>query len=186
MLRNLAEPAALAGGWLLVALVLLMCAEVLLRWIFGISIGGVYELAGYAFAIGTSWSFAYALIQRSHIRIDILYVRLPGKVRPVFNILSLLALALFVVFLAYRSYEVAAYSLSVAARSNSTLQAPLSIPQFLWWGGYMLFILVIGMMTVRAFVAYARGESAWISSHLAPPSAEAEITAEVGDSPTSP
>ena len=76
---------ARAGTWfgcgLLIAASVLIGIDVVIRKLFGLSIGGADELSGYALGIASAWAFAYGLLERAHVRIDSLYVTLPRWVR---------------------------------------------------------------------------------------------------------
>ena len=73
-IERVSRVAAWIGGAMLIAAALLVCVEIVLRRAFLVSIGGADELSGYSFAIATAWAFSFALLARSHIRIDIVYV----------------------------------------------------------------------------------------------------------------
>ena len=52
--------------------------------------GGADELSGYALAISSAWGFSSALLSRSHIRIDTVYVRIKSiGVRAMLDLISL-------------------------------------------------------------------------------------------------
>lgn len=64
------------GAWLVVALVLSMVYEVVMRYAFGAPTMWAYEV-GYML-MGTSFmlTIAYAMVTRSHVRVDFVYERL--------------------------------------------------------------------------------------------------------------
>jgi divalent metal cation (Fe/Co/Zn/Cd) transporter len=59
-------------------------------------------------------------------------------------------MALFALFLAYYAVEAVVDSLRSAAQSNSTLGAPIAIPQGLWAFGLVFFAAVSVFALVRA------------------------------------
>ena len=67
---------AVAAGWTLLALAILVTFETIVRKFFGFSIQGADEIGGYVLAISSSIGFCYALVMRAHIRIDLLLSRL--------------------------------------------------------------------------------------------------------------
>ena len=74
---------------LLVASVLI-CIDITLRYTVRLTLGGADELSGYALAISSAWGFSSALLSRSHIRIDTVYVRIKSiGVRAVLDLVSL-------------------------------------------------------------------------------------------------
>ena len=68
---------AIVGGALLLLAAVTICIDIFLRYAFSLTVGGADDLSGYALAIASAWGFSAALLSRSHIRIDTLYVRLP-------------------------------------------------------------------------------------------------------------
>ncbi len=67
---------AIIGGAMLLVASVLICIDITLRYTMSITLGGADELSGYALAISSAWGFSSALLSRSHIRIDTVYVRL--------------------------------------------------------------------------------------------------------------
>ncbi|MCB1468928.1 MAG: hypothetical protein KDK08_17720, partial [Rhizobiaceae bacterium] len=61
-LRAASRLLLLAGGLLMLASTVLIVLEIVLRQIFGRSIGGVDELAGFALAVASAWSFGAVLL----------------------------------------------------------------------------------------------------------------------------
>ena len=128
-----------AGGALLLLAAFTVSVDVVLRKLFAVSLGGADELSGYAFAIGTAWAFAFALLRRANVRVDALYQHLPLKFCALLDILALLALGWFVAYLAFYGWQVLETSWTLSARSNSALKMPLWIPQSLWVAGLAAF-----------------------------------------------
>lgn len=151
------------GGALLFLAAFIVSLDVLARKLFAVSLGGADELSGYAFAIGTAWAFSFALLRRANVRVDALYQHLPVKACALLDLLALVALGVFVAYLARYGYEVLATSWQLSARSNSSLKVPLWIPQALWFGGLALFVATIVLLLARALAALARGD--WAGVH---------------------
>lgn len=141
---------ALAGGWWLLALSVLTCAEILLRKFAGISLQGVDEIGAYTLAIFSSLSFAWALVGKSHARVDFLLGRLPASLRALLNASAYLLLAGFASYAALRGYTVLEESLEFQARANSPLQTPLWIPQGAWLAGMVVFAISAGAYAAHA------------------------------------
>ncbi|HEY0885277.1 MAG TPA: TRAP transporter small permease subunit, partial [Ramlibacter sp.] len=78
-LELLSRIAVWAGGALTLACVFLISFDVVARKFFGFTVGGSDELSGYVFAISTTWAFAYVLLQRGNVRVDVLYQHLPPR-----------------------------------------------------------------------------------------------------------
>lgn len=141
------------GGFLILATVAMVTLEVISRATIGVSLGASTELSGYVLAISASWSFAYALLHKAHIRIDVLYVRMPRVVRPVLDLIALVMLGLFCVFVVGAVVEVAAGSYAQNALANTPLRTPLWIPQWMWAGGMIWFSLAVAALLLRVLLA---------------------------------
>lgn len=152
-----------AGGALLFLAAFTVSVDVILRKLFAVSLGGADELSGYAFAIGTAWAFAFALLRRANVRVDALYQHLPLKFCALLDILALLALGWFVAYLAFYGWQVLETSWSLSARSNSALKMPLWIPQSLWFAGLAAFVATLALLLARSLAALLAGD--WKAIH---------------------
>lgn len=136
-LRTLNRYIALACGIALMAAVVLILAEVAGRRVPALRVGGADEISGYVMAGLATWGFSYALVERAHVRIDILYMklRLPG--RALFDILAMASVAFVAVLVAWYAYDVLGKSLARGSRSNTPLAIQLWIPQAIWFAGWV-------------------------------------------------
>jgi len=150
--------AAWFGGALTLASVFLICFDVIVRKFFGFTVGGSDELSGYAFAISTSWSLAFVVLNRGNVRVDVLYQLLPVRLSALLDWISLVALGVFLVFLTYYASFVAETSWLQNSAANTPLATPLWIPQGLWVIGLVWMCLVLTLMLIRASVALVTGD----------------------------
>ncbi len=146
------------GGVLLLGMVLLIAVEIVMRRTVGTSPGLSYEYSGYVLGISASWSFAYALFHKAHIRIDAAYVRFAPKGRIGLDMLALAAMAAFAAMTARASVGVLAETLARDTVSNSPLHTPMWIPQILWVGGWLWFAFAVLLLLARCAVALALGD----------------------------
>lgn len=153
-----ARCAVLASGALTIASVLLISYDVIVRKLFGITIGGSDELSSYAFAISTSWSLAYGVLQRANVRVDVLYQHLPVRVSALLDWLSLVCMGIFIGYLTFYAYDVVAQSWIYGSRANTPLGTPLTLPQGLWFGGLVFMCLILALMLIRSSVALVTGD----------------------------
>ena len=179
--RTVARFGTWFGGGLLIVAALIIGVEVVIRKAFSLSIGGADELSGFALAIGSAWSFAFALLDRAHVRIDSLYVTLPVRVCAVLDILGLTALVLFMGLVSWFGFGVFAKSLKLGAHTMSPLATPLAIPQGLWVAGLILFMLVAVLLLARAFMALLNGEPAVVQRLIGSRTVAQEIEEELKD-----
>ena len=84
-MARIGDIAGIVFGVIMISLSLIVTVETIIRKAFSVSLGGVDELAGYAIAIGAPLAFAIAVIEQSHIRINLLYMKLPRPVQAALN-----------------------------------------------------------------------------------------------------
>jgi len=169
----------LAAGWGLVALSFLIVVEVLGRKFFSFSVQGADELGGYALAFATSIGFSHALVDRAHIRIDLLQKRLPAPAQALLNAAAFLLLMGFAGLLAWRAVAVFLESIRLNAHAQTPLGTPLAVPQAVWAAGILVFAgLAVGaVIGVLGHIARGRFDAA--ARDYASASEQSEIDAEI-------
>lgn len=174
----LARWASRVAGVVILLAALVVAADVLVRKLFDVTMGGSDELSGYALAIAMSWGSASVLINRSHIRIDVLYQYLPLKLQVLSNLIALIGLGSFIGLLVRYSWEVVSSSWSMDALSNTPLQTPLWIPQGLWFLGFCLFLLTLIVLLWNCVEALVRGNTQQLLQLVSPRSGVEEAQDE--------
>jgi TRAP-type C4-dicarboxylate transport system permease small subunit len=173
------------GGAMLFAAAAIVTAEVLLRKGAGAVLGtsflftGSDEISGYLFAVGTSWSMAYVLVTRGHVRIDALYGSFSPQLRGWLDLIALLTMAIFLGALIDRAWDVAYTSYSEYIRSNTSLRIPLYWAQIPWFGGFALFFLALVIAILRTLGALLRGDYATVQAVAGAASQDEEIESEL-------
>lgn len=170
--------AALFGGAITLASVLLICFDVFVRKFFGFTTGGADELSGYAFAISTSWSLAFVALRRGNVRVDALYQLFPVRITALLDWIALVALGVFMVYLTYFASFVVEMSWTQSSAANTPLATPLWIPQGLWALGLAWMCVVLALMLVRASTALVTGDITTIKSICGVRSIEEEAQEE--------
>jgi TRAP-type mannitol/chloroaromatic compound transport system permease small subunit len=158
--------AALAGGALILAAALLVAFDVIVRKLFNATVGGADELSGYALAIGSTWAFAFVMLNRGNVRIDAVYQHLPPRAAAWFDLVALLALLAFVGVVTWHAWSVMTYAWQIGSRSNSSLAMPLAIPLTLWWIGYGWFVACGVLLLARALAALRAGDTGTVNGLL--------------------
>ena len=169
------------GGALILLAAVLIGVDVLMRKFLARSIGGADELAGYALAIGTAWGLAAALVDRAHIRIDSLYVLFPQKFRLALDIIAVALLIAFFALMTWHGWGVVQESWTSGSRSQSALETPTVIPQFLWIAGLAAFVVVGVLLLASAFAMMAKGDLRGTARIISTRSAEEEVEDEIRD-----
>lgn len=179
--QRLARIGALGGGLLILAAALLVSVDVTLRKLANTTLGGADELSGYALAIGSTWSFAFVLLARGHVRIDALYQLLPRKWAAACDLIAIVALLVFASLIAWHGAGVLAQSWQLGARSNSSLAVPLAVPHALWWLGYAGFVGCAALLLLRAAAAMLAGDLATANRLIGARSIEEEAADELAN-----
>lgn len=156
--EKISQVAVWISGTLLFLSAIMIAVEVVLRKAFAISIGGADELSSYALAISCTWGFSFALFRKSHIRIDVLYCRLPLFGRFCLDILSNVLLLFYVSILSYFAVIVVKTSVVKLSTANTPLATPMWIPQSLWLTGLLWFGLTIFLILAGTIYNLLRGD----------------------------
>jgi TRAP-type C4-dicarboxylate transport system permease small subunit len=170
---------AILGGALLLLAAIVISVDITLRYTVSRTLGGADELSGYALAISSAWGLSAALLTRSHIRIDTVYVRVPIRARAALDILSLTVFAGFFALVAWHGWGVVDQSWTAGSRSMSALETPVIVPQLLWFLGLMFLIAVALLLLARALTALRAGDLAGLFALIGSKSAVAEAKEEI-------
>ena len=156
-----------------------ICIDIVLRYAFAWTVGGADELAGYALAISSAWGFSAALLSRSHIRIDTVYVRIGGRARATLDLISVACFTLFIGLVTWHGWGVLQQSYRSDSHSLSAIEMPLVIPQALWFAGLAFFVAVALLLLARALPAYLAGDLGKVFGLIGSKSAVAEAEEEI-------
>lgn len=147
---------ALILGITLLLTVAFILTDVLMRR-FGLgSLGGSDEISGYVMAAVASWGLGCALIQRAHVRIDVLRQQLGQPGRAVMDLFAMIVTNATVLLIAYHCWPVLQKSLERGSRANTPLETPLWIPQGIWFAGWIWFALTATLLTLIGIAYLAR------------------------------
>lgn len=174
-----ARAAAWVGGVMILAAALVVAVDIALRNLFGLTLGGAAELSGYALAVGSAWALAFALLERAHVRIDLLYQALPLRIAALLDVLALSAFTAFMILLTRHGYAVLLQSLAADSRSMSALAIPLAVPQAMWILGLSLFVVVAVLLLARAVLALTTGDASMVVRVLGSRSTTEEVGQEL-------
>lgn len=164
---------------MIVTAAVMVAVDIILRKLFVVTLGGANELSGYALAIGSAWAFAFALLERAHIRINLLYQNLPVRLAALLDVLGLLTFTVFMALLMRHGYGVFLQSFVAGSHSMSPLGTPLAIPQAMWVLGLALFVVVALLLLLRAVLALVLGDALTVVRLLGSRSVTEEIEHEL-------
>jgi TRAP-type C4-dicarboxylate transport system permease small subunit len=162
-MRRLATAGVIAGGILLLAVSGLIILAITLRKFFGTSIQGVDELSSYAMALAFAWAMPFAILDRAHIRIDVVHAVLPERARAWFDLGSAIVFFLYMAVVSYFCIGLALTSYRDGTLSDGLLAIPLAIPQWIWAVGLGVSTLVILYLAVKSGRALMAGDRATVA-----------------------
>jgi TRAP-type C4-dicarboxylate transport system permease small subunit len=180
LLQRLGAVFANLCGYILLALAVLVTVETLGRKLFNFSLQGVDELGGYALAVGSSLAFTTALVERAHIRIELLHVMLPRAVQMLLNWFAVTSLAAFGGLLSYVCYTILADSFAYNSTAPTPWATPLIYPQSFWYAGIVIFGVVSGLMALHATYLLVTG-NADLNRFYGPKETAEEVKQELED-----
>lgn len=151
-------------AWAAGAVILFGCAvpvtiDIVTRAVLGRTVLESFEISGYALALCIGLGMGYTVTTKANIRVDILTGRLPLTLRLPFDILASLALAVTALAFAWYTLDVLQESWRLGARSISTLQVPLILPQSIWWLGFVWFATVAVLTPLYAIMRLISGDT---------------------------
>jgi TRAP-type C4-dicarboxylate transport system permease small subunit len=177
--RRFAQWGLWFGGGLVLLAAVLIGIDVLMRKFLALSIGGADELAGYALAIGTTWGLGAALLDRAHIRIDSLYILFPQKLRLALDLLALVLFTSFFALTLWHGFGVVGQSWTSGSRSQSALETPTIIPQFLWIAGLVAFVGIAIVILVQSLRLAVAGDLPGMAQLISTRSAQEDVEDEI-------
>lgn len=143
LVNTIANTSAVLSGVAVVAILVLVCAEVVLRQ-FNNSLLVVDEISGYLNAAAVFLGLAYTLRDGGFIRVEIVYDRLKGAVRQGIRWLIVVTGAVYVAVLLYFTIIHVSYLYQKDVRAVSVIETPEWIPQT--FAGVGLAVLLLQLV----------------------------------------
>jgi TRAP-type C4-dicarboxylate transport system permease small subunit len=177
--EGISRVGAIAGGAMLLIASIVICIDITTRYLFSWTVGGADELSGYALAISSAWGLSAAVLTRSHIRIDTVYVRVRSRLRAVLDLASLATFVFFFALITYYAWGVLKQSWTSDSHSLSEIQMPMIFPQGLWVLGLAFFVFVSALLFARGLRFLMKGDLDSLFALIGSKSAVAEAEEEV-------
>ncbi|WP_134682165.1 TRAP transporter small permease subunit [Paracoccus ravus] len=178
---RISKIAAWLFGGAMLGLSLFVTADVLSRKFLGVSFEGADELGGYTLAIGAGLAFVVALAQRAHMRIDVIYARLPLSLRAGLDWLSLVSLAAMAGLLGWLAWKMLAESRSYRSTAPTPWATPLAWPQSVWLASLALFLLLCLVSLAIATGHLSAGRLRDLNRSFGTSAEKDEVEAELAD-----
>jgi TRAP-type mannitol/chloroaromatic compound transport system permease small subunit len=145
-------------AWVMLALVLLMSANVLLRYLFSIGSVATQELEWHLMSPIVLLGMAYALLHDGHLRVDLLYVKLPERARLLVNLAASLIGVVFsglVIYLGWK-YVLQSYAIDEGSPDPGGLPHRFILKAFIPLGFALLLLYSIAE-AIHAWLALLTG-----------------------------
>lgn len=173
--------ASVLFGAALVGLSVFVSVETISRKLFNFSFEGADELGGYVLAVGSSLAFVVALVERAHIRIDVVHARFPHRLQATLDWLAIVSMAALGLFMLYVGRIVILDTLSYGSTSPTPWATPLIWPQGAWYAALCLFALVALVLAGQATRLFLAGRLDQVSQRFHPRGAVEELAEELSD-----
>lgn len=172
---------AVIFGLMMTALCVVISIETLLRKLFNHSLAGVDELSGYAIAIGAPLCFTIAAIEQSHIRINLLHMRMPRMIRALLNLLAAITLAALSLYLAIFTYRTVGETRMFGSVAQTPWMTPLIWPQAAWLIAMIIFSVSAIWLAGRAILLALRRDTDGLLNEFGPDDISDELATELSD-----
>ncbi|GHH01167.1 TRAP transporter small permease subunit [Pseudodonghicola xiamenensis] len=159
-LRRANRLVALLLGAALVATIVFVLVDVIGRKTGWGSLGGSDEISGYVMAAVASWGLACALLDRAHVRIDLIRQRLGAGGQAMMDLFAMIVTNGVVMLIAYHCWPVLEKTLERGSRANTPLETPLWIPQGIWFSGWAWFALSATLLSLIGIAYLVQGRRA--------------------------
>jgi TRAP-type C4-dicarboxylate transport system permease small subunit len=172
---------AIVFGLMMTALCVVISVETIMRKVLNQSLAGVDELSGYAIAIGAPLSFAVAAVEQSHIRINLLHMKMPPLAKAALNFLAAISLAALSLYLVVFTIRTVQDTQLFGSTAQTPWMTPLIWPQSLWMAGMIVFTFSTLVLAARAILLVFRRDIDGLLREFGPDTIEDELAAELTD-----
>lgn len=148
LVNKLADGAAVLAGIAVVAILALVCVEVLLRPL-RISLLVVDEICGYLNAAAVFLGLAYTLREGGFIRVELVYDRIKGGLKQAVRWLIVLSALLYTAVLLHYTIIHVGYLYDKNVRAVSVIETPEWIPQSFAILGLFILLLQLAVYVVH-------------------------------------
>ncbi|WP_336274608.1 TRAP transporter small permease subunit [Vreelandella indica] len=168
-------------GGVMLLLAVLITLETLIRKFLSLSLGGVDELGGYAIAIAAPLAFCVAMVEQSHIRINLLHMRLPSTTQAVLNALAAISMGLLAAFLLYFTVQTVLETQLYRSIAQTPWATPLIYPQAVWLVAMTAFSVAAAFLSGKALLLLLKRDWTSLNRQFGPSSVSEELEAELAD-----
>jgi TRAP-type C4-dicarboxylate transport system permease small subunit len=139
-------------------LMVMLLIEVLTRYILRSPLSIAEEMGGYLLVSITFMGLAYTWKEKGHVRVTLIFSRLPEKIARPIRFVTLILATAFTLPLIKACYDLLADSLLFESRSGSWLRTPLVYPQTILLVGAVLLFLQLLVEIIKSIIAMKKSE----------------------------
>lgn len=139
-----------AGMFSVLAIMLIMTGDVILRYIFNDPILWAYDATEYLMLGFTYFALAYAEYRGDHVNIDMIFVRLRKKTQTILNLINRLIMLVIAVLITNQAW----LRMISALRHGRTAPGPVKIPQAPAEAAIFIGCLVLCFLLIIKIHAY--------------------------------
>ncbi len=150
-LQSMARFMALAGGAMLVAILILVVVSVVGRKILAMPVPGDVELTSFAAAIATAWFFPWCHIVAGDVKVDFFTNRWSPRTIAFLEAIGSLLIAVLAIVIAWRTV-VAAFSIHEAQE----ISAILAVPTWISYAGMVPGFVLLALVALDSVFRHAR------------------------------
>lgn len=158
LLKRIALGVLLVGGLGMLLSMFLGVGDVVGTQMLRSPLPGAYEITESTMVLIVFGALAYAQIRRAHIRVELLYTRMPPRVQAGLDVLADLAALVFFGLLLWQAVSEAQYSYQINERTVGLIRFPLYPARIMLAAGTALMIVQLVLDLVTDLGRFVRGE----------------------------
>ena len=147
-------------SFLVPVLALVIFYEVVSRYVFGKPTSWGHDVSSFLLIYLTMGGFAYTLLHRGHVSMDVLYIQLPVRARAILDIISFPLFFIFCGVLVWKGIDLAWSSIQFREVTMSPFRGPIYIVKPLLPIGAFLALLQGLAGLARSFILAITGKEA--------------------------
>jgi TRAP-type mannitol/chloroaromatic compound transport system permease small subunit len=154
-----------AVAWVNVLLIGVILVQVIMRYGFNQAMVPLEELMWHLYAVGFMFGLSYAMTTDSHIRVDIVHMKLPKRLQHLFEIIGIIIFLLpFLVIIFHHSLEwvIESYRVGESSSSATGLSHRWIIKSVIPISFFLMFVATIARLIqeIMLFIHLAKDEDA--------------------------
>jgi TRAP-type mannitol/chloroaromatic compound transport system permease small subunit len=143
---------------LIVVVMFIVLYEVVMRYVFNASQIWAYELSQFLFGILFVLGGAYALLQRAHVRMDVVYARFSTKWQAIMDIITFVFFLIFIGVLIWQGWDVGWRAVQLEERSMSAWEPLLwPVKMVIPLGAFLVLLQGLTHLVRNILTATGRG-----------------------------